>query len=105
MTSFLFLFSIDPTTLFHSVYHIIPSCFMYFRKFLAFLKGREEREVVLVTHSAFLRVFLQQVIKVVPEEDGKWFSNCEMRSFIVRLDCEDDEVEREEEGDGEEKEN
>jgi broad specificity phosphatase PhoE len=54
------------------------------RKFLEWLAAREEKEVVVVTHSAFLRVLFRTVF-AVEEADRTAFNNCELRTFLVTM--------------------
>ena len=72
------------------------------QQFLAWLKDREEREVVLVSHSAFLRVLLQQAVNVTPSNRGENFNNCELRSFVFHMPKEDEKEEEKVVVDGEE---
>ena len=64
--------------------------------FLLFLHSRSEREIVVVTHSAYLRHLLQHLLVVVETSSSEEnlqstssefqnFKNCEMRTFICDL--------------------
>ena len=50
------------------------------REFLRWLAERPEREVIVVTHSAYLRNFL---LLLGEERSGVQYENCEMRSYVV----------------------
>jgi broad specificity phosphatase PhoE len=50
-------------------------------EFLEWVKGRDEDEIIVVTHSAFLRVLHQRIL--LPERDHSRFDNCEIRSVVV----------------------
>ena len=64
--------------------------------FLTWLGGREEVEVVVVTHSAFLRVLLQKTTLCVPSARALWYKNCEMRTFSLEAPHNEDEGKEEE---------
>ena len=51
------------------------------KAFLKWLGTRPEREVLVVTHSAFLRTLFNHVIPVT--ETFESFKNAELRSFII----------------------
>lgn len=58
------------------------------RDFLVFLSKRPEKEVIIVTHSAYLRHLLQHLLEESSEEPSSEFQNfknCEMRTFVVDL--------------------
>lgn len=48
-------------------------------KFLAWLNGRPENNVAVVTHSAFLCVLFNKVVNC-SSDLSRWFENCEMRT-------------------------
>jgi broad specificity phosphatase PhoE len=50
------------------------------KQFLTWIQNRSETEIVVVTHSAFLRGLFQRVL--FPEENFERFENCESRSFV-----------------------
>lgn len=51
--------------------------------FLTFLQAREESEIVVCTHSVYLRVLFNQMFtEQAPEHQAK-YANCEIRSYIV----------------------
>lgn len=49
--------------------------------FLLWLHSREENEIVVVTHSAFLRVLFQRILH--PGNDHEKFENCEIRTVTI----------------------
>jgi broad specificity phosphatase PhoE len=51
------------------------------KQFLSWIKARPETEIVVVTHSAFLRGLFQRVL--FPNEPFNRFENCEARSFVM----------------------
>ena len=55
--------------------------------FLRWLKEREEKEIIMVSHHAFLFRLFTGVIKIDPSVEGEseHFSNCEMRSYALDL--------------------
>lgn len=53
------------------------------RQFFAWLMHRQEKEIIVVTHSAFLRHTFSYVLD--SEEDDNQFANCELRSYMVDL--------------------
>ncbi|RYG96422.1 hypothetical protein EON65_54425 [archaeon] len=57
------------------------------REFLDWLASREEREIVVVSHSNFLRILLNQVLQVElqHEDQGGKFANCEIKTYVLRL--------------------
>jgi broad specificity phosphatase PhoE len=54
------------------------------RKFLEWLANRQEKEIIVVTHSAFLRALFRLVLDAEESEKAQ-FSNCELRSYLVTL--------------------
>jgi len=52
------------------------------REFLKWLEAREETNVVVVTHSAFLDITFNQVLKC-DVAMKRWFNNCEIRSVLL----------------------
>mmetsp|Transcript_23820 Transcript_23820/g.43031 ORF Transcript_23820/g.43031 Transcript_23820/m.43031 type:complete len:237 (-) Transcript_23820:225-935(-) len=48
-------------------------------EFFAWIKDRPETNIVVVTHSAFLSVLFNQIVKC-SFDMSKWFENCEMRT-------------------------
>ena len=61
--------------------HVIERSWHFFAKWLA---QREEKEIIVVTHSSFLDTTIHDVIKTGDFYDYR-FSNCEVRSFILSL--------------------
>ena len=59
------------------------------RQFLYWLKSRDEDDIVVVSHSAFLLNFFNHVVDS-DDEDKRSFENCEMRSYRVVMPCEED---------------
>ena len=55
------------------------------RAFFEWLAARPEKEVVVVTHSAFLRHTFAYVLASGESGDDTHFANCEMRSYVVSL--------------------
>jgi broad specificity phosphatase PhoE len=53
-------------------------------QFFAWLRQRPEKEIVVVTHSAFLRHTFSNVLDA-EEDDNTQFANCELRSYVVDL--------------------
>ena len=55
-------------------------------QFLQWLASRSEREIIIVTHSAYLRQLLGKG-KVIDVEDSspETFANCEMRTYSISL--------------------
>lgn len=55
--------------------------------FFKWLEQREESNVIVVTHSAYLQCMFLNVLNVQYGEGEKfvWFENCEMRSFDIEL--------------------
>lgn len=51
-------------------------------QFLDWLKSRPEKEIIVVTHSAFLRYLFRNAL----EMDHVEFQNAEMRSFLINFD-------------------
>jgi broad specificity phosphatase PhoE len=49
-------------------------------EFIEWLKGRDEENIIVVTHSSFLKYFFIGC-GGVPTDDFVWFENCELRSF------------------------
>lgn len=54
--------------------------------FLDWLRNREEKEIVVVTHSAFLRHLFRHLLSVENMDDSIEFENCELRTFVLNLD-------------------
>lgn len=48
-------------------------------KFLEWINNRPEKNIVVVTHSAFLVVLFNKVV-ICNSDMSKWFENCEMRT-------------------------
>jgi broad specificity phosphatase PhoE len=67
--------------------NVTKRCFEFFD----WLTTREEKEIIVVTHSAYLRHMFEQIIEVKEtlkeEEKGRYgcFHNCEMKSYIITL--------------------
>ncbi len=55
------------------------------KEFLNWLKNREESEIIVVTHSAFLGVFYSHLIGAT-NDDAKRFQNCEVRTCVIHFD-------------------
>lgn len=55
------------------------------KEFLMWIASRPEREIIVVTHSAFLESLLRDVLKLSEGQDDCWFENCEMRTYAVNL--------------------
>jgi len=53
------------------------------RAFFAWLATRPEKEVIVVTHSAFLRHTFAHVLDTSSDGDDAHFSNAEMRSYVI----------------------
>ena len=53
------------------------------RQFFSWLRHRKEKEIIVVTHSAFLRHTFSNVVDA--EEDDTQFANCELRSYVIDL--------------------
>ena len=51
--------------------------------FLDHVSKRPEKEIIVVTHSAFLEHFLETVVDMHEEKPIVRFRNCEMRSYVV----------------------
>lgn len=51
------------------------------KQFLSWLESRTESEIIVVTHSAFLRGLFRRVL--FPQEKYQEFSNCEARTFLL----------------------
>jgi broad specificity phosphatase PhoE len=57
------------------------------REFIQWLKSRKEREIIVVSHAAFLRNLFNEIVNergsvsVTPQ-----FENCELRSFLLELE-------------------
>ena len=62
--------------------HVIDRSWHFFAKWLS---QREEKEIIVVTHSSFLDITIHDVIKTGEFYDYR-FTNCEVRSFILSLD-------------------
>lgn len=58
--------------------HVVERCV----KFIDWLKSRQEKEIICVTHSAFLRILCKHVLDIA-EVDKVKFQNCELRTFII----------------------
>lgn len=56
-------------------------------EFLQFISTRQEQEIIVVTHSAFLEHLLDNVVDMHESEEIPIirFKNCEMRSYIVDM--------------------
>lgn len=57
------------------------------RDFLSFLIQRPEKEIIVVSHSAYLRHLLQHLMEIKGESESEYqnFKNCEMRTFVIDL--------------------
>lgn len=55
------------------------------QNFFDWLETRKESEVVVVTHSAFLRTLFHQIILECDDDDKKNYENCEIRSYIIEI--------------------
>lgn len=51
--------------------------------FLAFLQKREESEIVVCTHSAYLRVLFNHIFSDQAPDHKTKYANCEIRSYLV----------------------
>ena len=56
------------------------------REFIEWLKQRPEKEIIVVTHSAYLRHLFNRVLDIESDADREHFENCEMRTYILRGD-------------------
>lgn len=56
------------------------------REFIKWLKQRPEKEIIVVTHSAYLRHLFNKVLDIESESDRAHYQNCEMRTYILRAD-------------------
>lgn len=56
------------------------------REFINWLKERPEKEIIVVTHSAYLRHLFNKVLEIESEADREHYQNCEMRTYILRGD-------------------
>ena len=54
------------------------------RNFFDWLENRKETEVVVVTHSAFLRTLFTHVVEC-DDGDKEKYENCELRSYIIEI--------------------
>lgn len=54
-------------------------------EFIQWLKGRDEDNIIVVTHSSFLQYFFIGCAGV-KEEDYVWYENCELRSYYYELE-------------------
>ncbi len=54
-------------------------------EFLEWLGTRQEKEIIVVTHSAYLRHLFNKVLHTTSEYDRTTFANCEIRSYILRF--------------------
>jgi broad specificity phosphatase PhoE len=52
-------------------------------EFIEWLLKRPEKEIIVVTHSAWLRIFLRKVLALNEDDDAAHFHNAEMRTFCV----------------------
>jgi len=59
-------------------------------KFFEWLKDRPETNIAVVTHSAFLSLLFNKVVRC-SFDLSKWFENCEMRTthFTITKDCDE----------------
>lgn len=62
--------------------HVMSRC----EDFLSFLKTRTESEIVVCTHSAYLRVLFNKVFADQAPEDQAKYKNCEIRSYVVSFE-------------------
>jgi broad specificity phosphatase PhoE len=62
-------------------HHVVERCV----NFISWLKSREEKEIICVTHSAFLRILCNHVLNIT-EDDKSKFQNCELRTIIISCD-------------------
>jgi len=53
-------------------------------RFVQWLNSRDEQNIVIVTHSAFLKVLFHHVFEV-DDIDKVWYENCECRSYYLLL--------------------
>lgn len=56
------------------------------REFIQWLKARPEKEIIVVTHSAYLRHLFNKVLDIESEADREHYQNCEMRTYVLRAD-------------------
>mmetsp|Transcript_23506 Transcript_23506/g.30732 ORF Transcript_23506/g.30732 Transcript_23506/m.30732 type:complete len:270 (+) Transcript_23506:114-923(+) len=56
-------------------------------RFLEWLAARPEKNIVVVTHSAFLSTTFNEVLDATPVLE-RWFENCEIRSVTLNFDQE-----------------
>lgn len=56
------------------------------KKFLSWLKEREENEIIVVAHAGYLYLIMRDVFKFTDEESLEEFHNCELRTFVVHFD-------------------
>jgi broad specificity phosphatase PhoE len=56
------------------------------KKFLSWLKEREENEIIVVAHAGYLYLLMRDVFKLTDEQSLEEFHNCELRTFIVHFD-------------------
>ncbi len=61
--------------------HVARRC----SEFLVWLGARPEREIIVVTHSAYLRHLFNRVLDSDSAHDKREYRNCEMRSYVLRL--------------------
>jgi broad specificity phosphatase PhoE len=54
-------------------------------EFLEWLGTRKEKEIIVVTHSAYLRHLFNSVLHTEAPYDKTTFANCEMRSYVLRF--------------------
>jgi broad specificity phosphatase PhoE len=54
------------------------------KNFLRWLEAREEKNIIVVTHSGFLKVLFDQVLDV-DHEERIFYSNCELRSYRFKM--------------------
>lgn len=63
--------------------HVIGRC----REFFKWLSDRPEKEIIVVTHAAYLRTMFTSVLAVGNENNHKrHYDNCECRTYIISLD-------------------
>lgn len=55
------------------------------KEFLDWLVRRPEKEIVVVTHSAYLRHLFNHVLHTDNSEDRDHYENCEMRSYVLKV--------------------